>query len=60
METVPFIPLVAPSRGGLAIGEKYPPGEIMKPAAVDTVVRASAVMMSAVLLVTRVIVPCIV
>ena len=55
MEMLPFIPLVVPSKGGLAMGDRYPPGETMKPVAVDTVVSRRAAKIRAVLLLTSMI-----
>jgi hypothetical protein len=52
MVMLPVIPLEGPRREGLARGERYPPGETMKPATVDTVVRKSAARIRAELLVT--------
>jgi hypothetical protein len=57
MEMLPIIPPVAPIRGGLARGARYPPGETMKPATVDTVVSRRAVTIRAVLLFTSMILP---
>jgi hypothetical protein len=55
MEMLPFIPLEAPNKEGLARGERYPPGETMKPATVDTVVRKRTQKTRAALLVTSMI-----
>jgi len=55
METLPFIPPVAPSSEGLASGDRYPPGETMKPATVDALVRKRAQKIRAALLVTSMI-----
>src|SRR6266571_7767642 len=55
MEMLPIIPPVAPIRGGLARGARYPPGETMKPATVDTVIRARTARIRAELLVTSMI-----
>jgi len=49
MEMLPMIPPVASIRGGLARGARYPPGETMKPATVDTVVSKRAATIRAVL-----------
>jgi hypothetical protein len=50
METLPVIPPLAPSRGGPARWDRYPPGETMKPAPVDTAVRRRTPTMRAELL----------
>ena len=50
MDMLPLIPPVAPIRGGLARGDRYPPGETMRPAVVETVVRIRADMSRAALL----------
>ena len=50
MEMLPVIPLVAPRSPGLARWDRYPPGETMKPATVDTVVRKRAARIRAELL----------
>jgi hypothetical protein len=55
MEMLPFIPLEAPNREGLASGERYPPGETMNPATVDAVVRKRTQKIKAALLVTSMI-----
>jgi len=55
IEILPTIPPVAPCRGGLARGARYPPGETMKPATVNAVVSKSAATITAVVLVTRMI-----
>jgi hypothetical protein len=60
MVIVPFIPLEAPRRTGPASGDRKPLGETTKPAIVDTVARSRVARMRAVLLVTRMIVPCVV
>ena len=52
MEMLPLIPSVAPSSEGLASGDRYPPGETMKPATVDAVVRKRTQKIRAALLVT--------
>jgi hypothetical protein len=49
METFPVIPL-PPSSGGPARWDRYPPGEITKPATVDTAVRRRTATMRAELL----------
>jgi hypothetical protein len=55
MEMLPIIPPVAPIRGGLPRGARYPPGETMKPATVDTAVSRRAATIRAVLLFTSII-----
>ena len=55
METLPSIPPAAPSSEGLASGDRYPPGETMKPATVDAVVRKTTQKIRAALLVTSMI-----
>jgi len=56
METLPSIPPVAPSSEGLASGDRYPPGETMKPATIDAVVRKRTQKIRAALLVTSMII----
>src|SRR5713101_6271723 len=55
MEMLPIIPPVAPIRGGLARGARYPPGETMKPATADMVVSRRTATIRAVLLFTSMI-----
>ena len=57
IEMPPVIPPVAPSRGGPARGERYPPGATMNPATVDIVVRKRAAMIMTILLVTCMTIP---
>ena len=57
IEMVPAIPPVAPSKAGLARGARYPPGETMNPATVDTVVRKRAAIIRALLIVIGMILP---
>ncbi len=57
MEMLPIIPPVAPSRAGPARGDRYPPGETMKPVTVDTVVRKRIAMIRPELLVISTLVP---
>jgi len=56
METLPSIPPVAPSSEGLASGDRYPPGETMKPATIDAVVRKRTQKIRAAFLVTSMII----
>ena len=56
METLPSIPPVASSSEGLASGDRYPPGETMKPATIDAVVRKRTQKIRAALLVTSMII----
>ena len=56
METLPSIPPAAPSSEGLASGDRYPPGETMKPATIDAVVRKRTQKIRAALLVTSMII----
>ncbi len=55
MEMLPSIPPVAPSRDGLASGDRYPFGETMKPVTVDAAVRKRTQKIRAELLVTNMI-----
>jgi len=55
IETLPVIPPVAPSSEGLASGDRYPPGETMKPATVDAAVRKSTQKVKTELLATSMI-----
>jgi hypothetical protein len=55
MEMLPIIPPIAPIRGGLARGARYPPRETMKPETVDMVVSRRAATIRAVLLFTSMI-----
>ena len=55
IEILPTIPPVAPDSGGPARGARYPPGETMKPATVDAVVRKRNPRIKAELFVTSMI-----
>ncbi len=57
MAMLPVIPLEAPKRAGLASGERYPPGDTVKPANADTLVSRRAARIRAELLVTCMTVP---